>query len=156
MIKGENMDDLIKQSEEFHTKNHNDAVVEAPVKHIIRIEIHNRCMFRGCYDGTYDWKLIGEGETLKEAVLNAINNASYSLLNELEIESVDAYDVAKITYGGKAFYGEEKIYKVSKEEVIDIVNNSKRYKEILQKRLERKEKETKELEDIAFSNYKGT
>lgn len=150
------MDDLIKQSEEFHTKNHNDAVVEAPVKHIIRIEIHNRCSFRGCYDVTSDWKLIGEGGTLKEAVLNAINNAPYSLLNELEIESVDAYEVEQITYGDKAFYGEEKFYKVSKEEVIDIVNNSKRYKEILQKRLERKEKETKELENIVFSNYKGT
>ena len=130
--------------------------IEAPVKHIIRIEIRNRCSFRGCYDVTSDWKLIGEGGTLKEAVLNAINNASYSLLNELEIESVDAYDVAKITYADKAFYGEEKFYKVSKEEVIDIVNNSKRYKEILQKRLERKEKETKELEDIVFGNYKGT
>jgi hypothetical protein len=101
---------------------------------------------------------ITNNEIIKETILNELKeikvdrNNSISLLNELEIESVDAYEVEQITYGGKAFYGEEKFYKVSKEEVIDIVNNSKRYKEILQKRLERKEKETKELENIVFSN----
>ncbi len=101
---------------------------------------------------------ITNNEIIKETILNELKeikvdrNNSISLLNELEIESVDAYEVEQITYGGKSFYGEEKFYKVSKEEVIDIVNNSKRYKEILQKRLERKEKETKELENIVFSN----
>ena len=70
--------------------------IEATLEHVIIIEIENRSMFRGCYDGTYDWQLSGEGETLKDAVLDAVNNASYSLLNELEIDSVNAYEVKKI------------------------------------------------------------
>lgn len=130
--------------------------IEATLEHVIIIEIENRSMFRGCYDGTYDWQLSGEGETLKDAVLDAVNNASYSLLNELEIDSVNAYEVKKINYGGEPFYGDKMFYKVSKEEVINMVNNSERYKKILQDRLERTEKARQELEDIAFSNYKGT
>ena len=130
--------------------------IEATLEHIIRIEIENRSMFRGCYDGTYDWQLSGEGETLKDAVLDAIDNAPIRQLLELEIDSVNAYEVKKINYGGEPFYSEEIPYKVSKEGVINIVNNSERYKKILQNRSERTEKERQELEDIAFSNYKGT
>jgi hypothetical protein len=130
--------------------------IEATLEHIIRIEIKNRDMFRGCYDVTSDWKLIGEGETLKDAVLDAIDNAPIRQLLELEIDSVDAYEVKKINYGGEPFYSEEIPYKVSKEEVINIVKNTERYNKILQKRLKRTEKERQELEDIAFSNYKGT
>ncbi len=122
--------------------------ITAIIKPVVIVNIQNRAYFCGCYDGIYDWKLIGCGNTLKEAVINAIAKASNEEVYELEIDSVYAYSENMIIHNNEVFHSELHNEKQCNcEEIVSWIKESNIYKSKISRAKERIEK--KKQNDLA-------
>lgn len=73
---------------------------EIKVDRYYKITIHNKCVYRGCYDAEDDWSISGIGLSIREAIENAFsdsyrNNHIESFLSR--ICSLD-FDYAEVDY----------------------------------------------------------
>ncbi len=133
--------------------------IEVKTGQFYRVKIKNRDIYMGYWDIADDWFIEGEGETPEKAIINALENASDCEILEIEVDGVSWDLVDFILFENKRyeFLAEENecLDILSKQEVAEVIKNSKARAEakerkvIKEKREEKQRAEKKEVEERA-------
>lgn len=133
--------------------------IEVKTGQFYRVKIKNRDIYMGYWDIADDWSIEGEGETPEKAIMNALENASDCEILEVEVDGVSWDLVDFILFENKRyeFLAEENecLDILSKQEVAEVIKNSKARAEakerkvIKEKREEKERAEKKEVEERA-------
>lgn len=133
--------------------------IEVKTGQFYRVKIKNRDIYMSYWYLADDWFIEGEGETPEKAIINALENASDCEILEIEVDSVSWDLVDFILFENKRyeFLAEENecLDILSKQEVAEVIKNSKARAEakerkvIKEKREEKERAEKKEAEERA-------
>jgi hypothetical protein len=100
----------------------------------IKVIIQNKCNGHGMYYHEDDWSLKGYGETIEDAIFDAINSTSKEQLIDLDPAYVEVYTLPGIKYDNILLYNEknmERIYDIGLDTdklIAELIYNRFNYK----------------------------